>query len=153
MSQLAPRLINVLLVEDDPGDILLTQKALQNGKIYNSLNIARDGVEALKFLRREKPFPDAPRPDLILLDLNMPRKDGRETLSEIKADENLKNIPVVILTTSEADQDIARSYDLQASCFVTKPVDLEQFTTVVRSIRDFWLCIVKYPVKGGKSQA
>lgn len=137
--------IDILLVEDDPGDVLLTRKALESGKICNSLSVANDGVEALKYLRREGRFTEAVRPDLILLDLNMPKKDGRETLAEIKADPSLKSIPVVVLTTSEVDRDLVQSYDLQASCYVTKPVDLEQFTTVVRSINSFWLCVVKHP--------
>ncbi|MCA9264019.1 MAG: response regulator [Planctomycetales bacterium] len=135
----------MLLVEDDPGDVLLTQKALRTGKVLNSLSVVRDGVEALAFLRREGAYADVPRPDLILLDLNMPRKDGRETLAEIKADDDLKSIPVVVLTTSDAGQDIVASYGLQASCFVTKPVDLEQFANVVRTLKEFWLCLVKYP--------
>ena len=140
-----PRPIDVLLVEDDPGDVLLTKKALSNGKVYNTLTVVPDGVEALKLLRNEGEFAGASRPDLILLDLNMPRKDGRETLAEIKADEDLRSIPVVVLTTSDADKDVVESYDLQASCYITKPVDLEQFTRVVRAISDFWLCIVRYP--------
>jgi CheY-like chemotaxis protein len=144
-TQRMPKLIDILLVDDDPGDVLLTRKALSNGKIYNKLHVAEDGIEALSFLRREGKFADAPRPELILLDLNMPRKDGRETLAEIKADENLRGIPVVILTTSDADQDVAKSYNLQASCYITKPVDLEQFTKVVQSIKNFWLCVVTFP--------
>jgi CheY-like chemotaxis protein len=144
-TQRMPKLIDILLVDDDPGDVLLTRKALSNGKIYNKLHVAEDGIEALSFLRREGKFADAPRPELILLDLNMPRKDGRETLAEIKADENLRGIPVVILTTSDADQDVAKSYNLQASCYITKPVDLEQFTKVVQSINNFWLCVVTFP--------
>ncbi len=142
-NQIEP--IDILLVDDDEGDVLLTQKALQKGKIFNSLSVARDGVEALQFLRREGEFSNAPRPDMILLDLNMPRKDGRETLKEIKRDPQLKSIPVVVLTTSDADQDIVKSYDLQASCYVTKPVDLMQFTNVVQTLQEFWLCVVKFP--------
>jgi len=139
------KLIDILLVEDDEGDILLTKKALTNGKIYNSLSIVKDGVEALAFLRKEDAYSDAIRPDLILLDLNMPRMDGRETLAQIKQDENLRSIPIVVLTTSDSDQDVLQSYDLQASCYITKPVDLEQFTNVVRAIKDFWFTIVKLP--------
>ncbi|MFK7769451.1 MAG: response regulator [Mariniblastus sp.] len=147
MSQLGDeaKLIDILLVDDDEGDVLLTQRALQKGKVFNSLSVATDGVEAMQFLRREGEFKDAPRPDLILLDLNMPRKDGRETLAEIKLDENLKSIPVVVLTTSDAHQDVVKSYDLQASCYITKPVDLAKFTSVVQQLQEFWLCIVKFP--------
>ncbi len=144
-TQSMPKLIDILLVEDDKGDVLLTKKALTNGKIYNTLNVASDGVEALAFLRNENEYVDAPRPDLILLDLNMPRMDGRETLAQIKQDESLRSIPIVVLTTSDSDQDILQSYDLQASCYITKPVDLAQFTSVVRAIKDFWFTIVKLP--------
>lgn len=139
------RPVEILLVEDNPGDVRLTIEALRDGKVRNHLNVAVDGVEALAFLRREGQYAQAPRPDLILLDLNLPKKDGREVLAEIKADEHLKDIPVVVLTTSKADQDIARSYNLHANCYVTKPVDLEQFITVVRSIEDFWFTIVTLP--------
>ena len=146
-SQLSEALtpIQILLVDDDDGDILLTRKALQNSRIFNSLSVARDGVEALQFLRREGEFQDAQRPGLILLDLNMPRKDGRETLAEIKADDDLRSIPVVVLTTSDSDQDILQSHGLQASCYITKPVNLQQFTKVIRTLPDFWLCLVKLP--------
>ena len=140
-QEIAP--IDILLVEDDAGDVLLARKALEKGKICNSVNVASDGIEALEYLRREGKFASASRPDLILLDLNMPRRDGRETLAEIKEDPNLKSIPVVVLTTSDVDRDIVQSYDLQASCYVTKPVNLEQFTKVVRSIKGLWLCVVK----------
>lgn len=140
-----PSPISILLVDDDPGDVLLTRKALEDGKVWNTLHVVHDGIEALKFLRRQGDYTDVPRPDLVLLDLNMPRKDGRETLCEMKADDTLKSIPVVVLTTSDADQDIAQIYELQASCYVTKPVSLQQFTSVVRSIKEFWLCVVKYP--------
>jgi two-component system, chemotaxis family, response regulator Rcp1 len=139
------RPIEILLVEDNPGDVRLAIEALHESKVRNNLHVARDGVEALAFLRREPPYVDAPRPDLILLDLNLPRKDGREVLSEIKADSNLHTIPVVILTTSRAEQDVLRSYELQANCYITKPVDLDQFITVVKSIEDFWLTIVTLP--------
>ena len=147
MSQLteAVKPINILLVDDDEGDVLLTQKALQKSRIYNTLDVARDGVEAMQYLRREGKFEDVPRPGLILLDLNMPRKDGRETLAEIKNDNDLRLIPVVVLTTSDADHDVLQSYDLQANCYITKPVDLQQFTDVIQALQDFWLCIVKLP--------
>jgi CheY-like chemotaxis protein len=139
------RPVEILLVEDNPGDVRLTIEALRDSKVHNQLNVARDGVEALAFLHREGAFVDAVRPDLILLDLNLPRKDGREVLAEIKADPALRTIPVVILTTSRAEQDVLRSYELQANCYITKPVDLEQFMTVVKSIEDFWLTIVTLP--------
>jgi chemotaxis family two-component system response regulator Rcp1 len=137
--------IDILLVEDNPGDVRLTKEALKEGKVLNTLSVARDGVEALSFLRKGGEYADAPRPDLILLDLNLPKKDGREVLAEIKADESLRRIPVVVLTTSQAEQDIVRSYNLYANCYITKPVDLDQFITVLQSIEDFWLTIVKLP--------
>lgn len=139
------RLVEILLVEDNPGDVRLTIEALREGKVRNHLNVATDGVEALAFVRHEGVYADSPRPDVILLDLNLPRKDGREVLAQIKTDDNLKTIPVVILTTSKADEDIIRSYQLNANCYITKPVDLDQFITVVRSIEDFWLTIVTLP--------
>jgi CheY-like chemotaxis protein len=139
--------IEILLVEDNPGDVRLTVEALRDGKVLNNLNVARDGVEALTFLRREGPHVAAPRPDLILLDLNMPKKDGREVLAEIKSDESLRRIPVVILTTSQAEQDILKSYDLHANCYITKPVDFDQFIAVVQSVEDFWLSLVKLPAE------
>ena len=139
------RPIEILLVEDNPGDVRLTIEGLNEGKVRNNLHVAKDGVEALAFLRRQGQHTDAVRPDLILLDLNLPRKDGREVLSEIKADDSLKTIPVVVLTTSRAEQDVLHSYQLQANCYITKPVDLEQFITVVKSIEDFWLTIVTLP--------
>ncbi len=141
----ASQAIEVLLVEDNPGDVRLTREALRDGKVHNNLSVAPDGVEALAFLRREGKYADAPRPDLILLDLNLPKKDGREVLEEVKADPSLRNIPVVILTSSEAERDIAQAYALHANCYVTKPVDLDQFIHVVRSIEDFWFTIVKLP--------
>jgi chemotaxis family two-component system response regulator Rcp1 len=137
--------IEVLLVEDNPGDVRLTREALKEGKVRNNLSVARDGVEALAFLRREGEHAAAPRPDVILLDLNLPRKDGREVLEEIKADPSLRSIPVVILTSSEAERDIVQAYALHANCYITKPVDLDQFITVVKSIEDFWFTIVKLP--------
>lgn len=137
--------IEILLVEDNPADVRLTQEALREGKVKNRLSVARDGVEALRMLRREGAFATASRPDLILLDLNLPKKDGREVLAEIKADDELKLIPVVVLTTSTAELDILKSYALHANCYITKPVDLEQFVAVVKSIDDFWLTVVRLP--------
>ena len=136
----------ILLVEDNPGDVRLTREALKEGKILNELSVVEDGVEALAFLRRKGRYAEAVRPDLILLDLNLPRKDGREVLQEIKGDGVLKTIPVVVLTTSAAERDILKAYDLHANCYITKPVDLEQFIRVVQLIEDFWLTIVKLPV-------
>lgn len=139
------RPIEILLVEDNAGDARLTQEALKEGKVRNNLHIARDGVEAMAFLRREGTYGDAPRPDLVLLDLNLPRKDGREVLQDMKGDPRFRLIPVVVLTTSEAEQDVVRTYELRANCYITKPVDLEKFITIVRSIEDFWLTIVRLP--------
>ena len=139
--------VEILLVEDNPGDYRLTQEALREGKVYNNLYWAQDGVEALEFLRQRGRYSDVPRPDIVLLDLNLPKKDGREVLSEIKGDENLRSIPVVILTTSQAEEDVLRSYDLHANCYVTKPVDLEKFITVVQSIDRFWLTIATLPTR------
>ncbi len=135
--------IEILLVEDNPGDARLTREALRDAKVRNRLHVAADGVDALAFLRREGKHAAVPKPDLILLDLNLPKKDGREVLDEIKRDDGLRHIPVVILTTSQAERDIAESYRLRANAYVTKPVDLEQFLKVVRSIEHFWLEIVK----------
>lgn len=137
--------VEILLVEDNPGDVRLTREALKEGKVYSTLHWAKDGVEALEFLRRQGKFPDVPRPDIILLDLNLPKKDGREVLAEIKNDDALKRIPVVILTTSKAEEDVLRSYELHANCYVTKPVDLEKFIVVVQSIDRFWLTVVTLP--------
>lgn len=142
--------IQILLVEDSPGDVRLTQEALKEGKVLNELHVVGDGVEALAFLRKQDKYTRAARPDLILLDLNLPKKDGREVLAEIKEDTNLRRIPVVVLTVSKAEEDIIRTYDLHANCYVTKPVDLEQFIQAVRAIEDFWLCIVKLPPNGAK---
>ena len=139
------RPVEILLVEDNPGDVRLTQEALREGKIRNNLSVARDGVEAIAFVRRQGRYATAPRPDLILLDLNLPRKGGREVLAEIKADENFRRIPVVVLTTSRSENDILQSYGLYANCYITKPVDLEQFLTVVRTIEEFWLSVVTLP--------
>jgi len=138
-------LIRILLVEDNLGDIRLTKEAFKDAKVHIDMHVVRDGVEAMDFLHHLGPYTECPRPDLILLDLNLPRKDGREVLAEIKTDPSLKTIPVVILTTSGSDADIERSYELNANCFVSKPVELEQFLSVVRSIDDFWLCAVKFP--------
>ncbi|HXG31271.1 MAG TPA: response regulator [Thermodesulfobacteriota bacterium] len=139
--------IEILLVEDNPGDARLAQEALKEGKMNNNISVVRDGVEALAFLRQEGKYAEAPRPDIILLDLNLPKKDGREVLAEIKEDPDLKRIPIVVLTTSEAEQDILKAYNLHANCYITKPVDLDQFITVVKSIEDFWLTIVKLPTE------
>ena len=139
------RPIEILLVEDSPADVRLTMEALRDAKVRNNLHVAADGVEALAFLRREGKHEGAVRPDLILLDLNLPKMGGREVLEDIKSDPLLRRIPVVVITTSEAEEDIARSYDLHANCYISKPVDLDQFITVVRSIEDFWLTIVKLP--------
>ncbi len=140
--------IEILLVEDNPADVRLTREALKEEKFLNNLSVVEDGVEAMAFLRREGKYADAPRPDLILLDLNLPRKDGREVLEEVKSDPDLKIIPVVVLTISKADEDIVRSYRLHANCFITKPVDLGQFLKVAKSIQEFWLTIVKLPPNG-----
>lgn len=139
--------IEILLVEDNPGDVRLTVEALKEGRVRNSLAVAKDGVEALAYLRRQGSHASANRPDLILLDLNLPRKDGREVLAEIKEDPVLRRIPVVVLTTSRAEEDILRTYDLHANCYITKPVDLDQFISVIRSIDDFWLTVVRLPPK------
>jgi two-component system, chemotaxis family, response regulator Rcp1 len=135
--------IEILLVEDNPGDARLTKEALRDARVRNNLHVAPDGVEALAFLRRQGKHAGVPKPDLILLDLNLPKKDGREVLEEVKGDDQLRHIPVVILTTSQAERDIAESYRLRANAYVTKPVDLEQFLKVVQSIEHFWLEIVK----------
>ncbi len=134
-----------LLVEDNPGDVRLTQEALKSHKVQNNLHVVTDGEEAMAFLRKQGKYKDVPRPDIILLDLNLPKKDGREVLAEIKSDPLLKSIPVVIVTSSEAEQDVIKSYNLNANCYVTKPVILDQFIKVVQSINDFWLTIVKLP--------
>lgn len=145
MTDASLNVIDVLLVEDDPGDALMTQEAFEHHKIRNTLHVVKDGVEALAFLRREGEYADAPRPGLILLDLNLPRKDGREVLAEVKADADLRHIPVVVLTTSDAEEDILRSYSLHANAYVTKPVDFERFIEVVRQIDDFFVTVVKLP--------
>ena len=142
------RPVEILLVEDNPGDERLTREALKEGKVYSNLHWVKDGVEAMEFLRRQGKFADVPRPDIILLDLNLPKKDGREVLQDIKNDEKLKRIPVVILTTSKAEEDVLKSYNLHANCYVTKPVDLEKFMVVVKSIDVFWLTVVTLPPNG-----
>jgi len=143
------RPIEILLVEDNAADVRLTMEALREGKVRNRLTVARDGQDALEILQRKGPHTDAARPDLILLDLNLPRRDGREVLAELKKDDDLKRIPVVVLTTSSAEVDILQSYELHANCYITKPVDLEQFITVVKSIDDFWLTVVRLPSAHG----
>jgi CheY-like chemotaxis protein len=137
--------VDILLVEDNAGDARLMKEALAEAKIRNRLHVVTDGVEALEYLRRQNGFAGAERPDLILLDLNMPRQDGRQVLAEIKKDEDLRRIPVVILSTSQAEADVARAYDLHANCYITKPLDVERLITVVKSIEDFWLTIVRLP--------
>jgi CheY-like chemotaxis protein len=137
--------IDILLVEDDPGDVLMTQEALEYHKVSNTLHVVSDGVEALQFVRQEAPFEDMPRPGLILLDLNLPRKNGQEVLAELKDSPELRTIPVVVLTTSEAEEDIMRSYQLHANAYITKPVDFDRFIEVVRQIDDFFLTVVKLP--------
>jgi len=137
--------IKILLVEDNPGDVRLTLEAFKEGKVHNEISVVHDGVEALAFLRRQGQYADAPRPDVILLDLNLPKKDGYEVLAEIKQDSALKRIPVVILTTSKAERDILETYYLHANCYVIKPIDLEQFITVIKSIESFWLNVVRLP--------
>jgi two-component system, chemotaxis family, response regulator Rcp1 len=141
------RPIDILMVEDNPGDVRLTVEALKEGKVRNSFYTVEDGVEAMAFLRRQGRYADVPRPDLILLDLNLPKMNGREVLAEIKEDPDLRRIPVVILTVSKAEQDILRSYNLHANCYITKPVDLDQFLEVVKSIETFWLTVVMLPPK------
>jgi CheY-like chemotaxis protein len=137
--------IEILLVEDNPEDAALTMETLREGRIHNNITLVEDGVQAMEFLRRAERYADAPRPDLILLDLQLPRKNGREVLTEVKEDRELRRIPVVIMTTSAAEQDIFESYDLHANCYLTKPVELDEFISVVRKIEDFWLTIVKLP--------
>jgi CheY-like chemotaxis protein len=153
MTTTDARPVEILLVEDSPSDTELTVEALREAKIRNHLNIAEDGVQALEFLRREGKYAGAPRPDLIMLDLNLPRKDGREVLAEIKSDDTLKTIPVVVLTTSRAETDVLQAYKYHANCYITKPVDFEQFLQVVRSIESFWLMVVTLPPAVSCAQA
>ena len=145
MRNPALRPVEILLVEDSPSDIELTIEALKEGRVANNLSVVGDGVEALDFLRRRGTYVNAPRPDLILLDLNLPRLDGRKVLADIKKDPSLMKIPVVVLTTSAAEQDVLKIYELHANCFISKPVDLDQFIRVVKSIDDFWLTVVRLP--------
>jgi two-component system, chemotaxis family, response regulator Rcp1 len=149
MDSTDARPIEILLVEDSPSDTDLTLEALKDFKVRNHVSVVEDGVQALQFLRRQGQFTKAPRPDLIMLDLNLPRKDGREVLQEIKADDQLKTIPTVVLTTSRAEQDILRAYELSANCYITKPVDFNQFLEVVRTIETFWLYVVTLPPAPG----
>jgi CheY-like chemotaxis protein len=145
VSENCKRAIEILLVEDNPGDIQLTRLALEDNKMSVNLSVVENGVEAIEFLRKEGKYSQAPHPDLVLLDLNLPKKDGREVLAEMKADTILKRIPVVILTTSQAEEDVLRAYNLSANCYITKPVDFDQFVKIVRSIESFWFTIVKLP--------
>ncbi|GBE05850.1 MAG TPA: response regulator [Nitrospirae bacterium] len=139
------RPFNILLVEDNAGDIRLVKEGLKEGKLYHNLHVVEDGEKAMEFLRQEAEFSGAPRPDIVLLDLNLPRKDGREVLAEIKNDMKLKNIPIIVLTTSDAEQDITKTYEHHANCYVTKPVDFEQFNRVITAIEKFWFTIAKLP--------
>lgn len=145
MSDNAMRPVEILLVEDNPGDVHLTLEAFKEAKVRNNISVADDGMKAMAFLRHEGEYKNAPLPDLILLDLNLPRKDGREVLAEIRLDPKLTRIPVVIMTTSQAEEDIAKAYDLHVNCYISKPMDLDQFIKVTRSIEDFWLTVVKLP--------
>jgi len=144
-DEMQTRPVELLLVEDSPGDVRLTQEALKEGRVINNLTVVHDGEEAIALLRRQGQYANATRPDLILLDLNLPRKSGLEVLAEIKMDPNLQQIPVVVLTTSRAEQDILRTYELHANCYIVKPVDLDQFIGVVQSIKSFWLAVVVLP--------
>lgn len=143
------REIEILLVDDNVGDVLLTKEALKGVKFHNTVSVARDGVEAMEFLRRQGQFANAPRPDLVFLDLNMPRKNGSEVLAEMKQDPDLRLIPVVVLTSSDADEDVVKAYQLHANCYVTKPVDLDQMIKAVQAIDDFWVSVVKLPPRAG----
>lgn len=148
---MSTRMIEILLVEDNPGDARLTLEAFKEGKVLNNLTVMKDGIEALAFLRRQSPYENAKMPDLILLDLNLPKKNGREVLAEIKVDDRLRSIPVVVLTSSAAEEDIARAYDHHANCYITKPVDLDQFLRAIHSLEHFWLNFVKLPAHGDDS--
>jgi len=145
MTDQPVRPIEVLLVEDDEGDVLMTREALAEGKVLNRLSVVNDGVEAVEYLRQNGEYHEASRPDLILLDLNLPKKDGRQVLEEVKADESLRRIPVIVLTTSAADEDVLRSYNLHANAYVTKPVDFDRFVDVIRQIDDFFISVVRLP--------
>jgi two-component system, chemotaxis family, response regulator Rcp1 len=144
---MSPSQISILMVEDNPADVRLTREAFREGKLHNVLNVVKDGVEAMAFLRRQPPYHDVQRPQLILLDLNLPRKDGREVLAEIKSDPTLRRIPVVVLTTSHSEADVLKSYDLHANSYITKPIDLDTFMHTIRSIEEFWLSVVELPEK------
>jgi CheY-like chemotaxis protein len=148
VSDSSNQMITILLVEDDAGDVLITREALQQSKVLNDLHVAGNGEEALAFLRKEGAYVDRPTPDLVLLDLNLPRMDGREVLAAVKGDDELRRIPIVVLTTSAAEEDIVRSYDLHANAYVTKPVDFDRFMDVVRRIDDFFVSVVKLPPNG-----
>ncbi len=147
MDDLEAKVIDILLVEDNPGDVRLAQEALKESKVRNKLFVVEDGVEAMAFLRRQGRYADVPRPDLIFLDLNLPRKSGREVLADIKTDESLKRIPVVVLTVSRAEEDVIKCYNHHANCYITKPLDFNQFMEVTKTIEEFWLTIVKLPPK------
>lgn len=147
------RPIELLLVEDNPGDVRLAEEALKEAKVHNTLHVVGDGAEAMSFLRKEGKYANAPRPDVILLDLNLPKKDGREVLAEIKTDGDLKRIPVVVLTVSKDEEDIVKSYNLHANCYVIKPLSLDRFLEVVKSIEDFWLTIVTLPPDGSRGKS
>jgi len=150
MNSKATEPVDVLLVEDNPGDVRLTKEALKDAKLKIHMHVVGDGMEAMAFLRKQGKYTASPRPDLVLLDLNLPKKDGRQVLAEIKEDPDLRRIPVVIITSSKAEEDVLKSYNLHANCYVTKPLDLDQFITVVQSIEQFWLTIVKLPNGHGK---
>lgn len=147
MGNAIPDTIDILIVEDNPGDARLIREVLNDNKIFNSLYLVNDGVEAMNFLKNEGKYEGVPRPDLIILDLNLPKKDGREVLAEIKTNENLRHIPVVIMTISQAEEDILKSYKLHANCYITKSIDLNEFIKVIKSIEDFWFSVVKLPPK------
>lgn len=148
ITKTLPKYIEILLVEDSPADVLITQEAFHEARLLNEIHVVEDGVQAMEFLRRKGTYASAPRPDLILLDLNLPRKNGREVLAEIKADEELRSIPVIVLTTSSAEEDILRAYNLHANCYVVKPVGFENFLKAVQSIRNFWFSVVALPSDG-----
>ena len=147
MRRIEAMRVDILLVEDNPGDVRLTKEALKDAKVLNDIYVARDGVEAMEFMHREGSFANVPIPDLILLDLNLPRKDGREVLAEIKKDPKLKHIPIVVLTTSKADEDIIKTYNLHANAYITKPVDINRFVEIMHALEEFWFTIVKLPPK------
>ncbi len=147
MKRIDASAVDILLVEDNPGDVRLTKEALKDAKVLNEIYVAKDGVEAMEFLNKKGKFAEAPTPDMILLDLNLPRKDGREVLAEVKKDPKLKHIPVIVLTTSKADEDIIKTYNLHANAYITKPVDLNRFVEIIHALEEFWFTIVKLPPK------